>query len=221
MRHALKYLAAGAVTALLSLAGMPAQAQAPCPIQNMSPRVVTSSTYTVVGPDTCAVIIFTSGATVRLPTPGASVGSAGMPITMIPAGPGGITLVPDQPTDIYVNGVSQNAANIPAGSSGTMVVSDGTNWFAIYGTPGALNLPANLSPSNVYPGTFLGNSPITPLPNGVLQITNPASIIPADRGDIMRPCAGVSAPVGSQRNRSPAWLYVLDYLQRPYKVPLC
>jgi hypothetical protein len=67
----------------------------------------------------------------------------------------------------------------------------------------------------------LGNSPTVQVPNGVLQITNQASMLQPVNNDIARVCQGATAPIGAAPSRVPRWLYAIDPFGQPGKIPWC
>ena len=113
-----------------------------------------------------------------------------------------------------------------AGQSALLTGDGSTYWWGAGAGFGII--PATFSGTMSQPGTTWSNSPVVMLPNGILQITSPSSIV-RNAGDAFAVCKGGSKlPLGGpaeQMNQAqrggPAWLQVLDALQRPYRIPLC
>lgn len=212
-------LVAAGLLAALSLLPNRAWAQAACPI--VTPTSVSATSYTLTNNDECHALIFTSRVLSTLTLPNANTVAPGFQALVYSTG-GGVTIVPNSASTI--NGQTANAV-IGGGQSG-LLYGDNVNYFLGLGT-GFLTGPAsgasftNLSGSAVFPGVLLGNSPVVQIPNGVLQITNPASLIPSSGGDILKICGGASALLGAPKGQTPAWWYVLDFLGNPRKIPLC
>ncbi len=199
-------------------------AGASCPIT--APITITGAAYLLSNNDECHALIFTSAIPVAVTAPAATTVAPGWQVMLFSTS-GGLTISSTgSGSGINVSTGSNGTTGIIGGGQSAVLYGDGANYWMAPGG-GFLSQPpagaafANLGGGTVFPGVLLGNSPIVQVPNGVLQFTNPASLVPADRGDIMRICAGVNRAMGAVPNQSPAWLQVFDWLQRPYKIPLC
>lgn len=195
-----------------------AQNGAACPIG--APKTITTTSYTLTNNDQCFALVFTSQNPVTLNVPAATTLAPGFQVMVLPIG-NGVTVTP------LLGTISNMAAIVVGpGQSGTLI-GDGKTYFWA-SAAGFITVPAAVGSSGETTGFSWSNSPVYGLPNGISQITNPASLDYND-GDAFAVCRGgtkykLGDPIGVYNNTNrpgPAWWSILDPLGRPFKVPLC
>lgn len=208
----------GAVLAALSLMGQArAQSGASCPIG--PPKIVAGASYTLTNNDECAALIFTSTSPVSVTAPAASTVAPGFQALLFSVY-SGLTVTPALPSQVS----NQTSAVLGAGQS-ALFYGDGANYWWGNGAGflmGAAQQPGIATALGQTPGTTISNSPVIQMPNGIMRLTNTASIIPSANGDILKICGGNSAALGvNVSGRNSAWWEILDPFNTPYKIPLC
>ena len=220
MRY-LASFAAGAALAMLALASIPsayAQSGASCPIG--APKTVAASSYTLTNNDECFALIFTSPNPVTVRAPAANTIAPGYQVLLV-------SLYNGLTVSSTVSTINNAPAQVLGAGQSALLTGDGSTYWWGAGA-GFGMIPATFSGTMSQPVTTWSNSPVVMLPNGILQITSPSSIV-RNAGDAFAVCKGGSKlPLGGpaeQMNQAqrggPAWLQVLDALQRPYRIPLC
>ncbi len=207
---------AGAALAVLALSPNVARAQsgAACPIG--APVTVTATSYNLSNNDECQALVFTAASPVTVTAPNANTVAPGFQVMLIPLYNG-----------LTVTSSASRISNLTSQGLGpgqsAVLMGDGTNYFWGGGS-GFGTIPATVSGTTVGAGTNFSNSPTIMLPNGILQITNPASVIPG--GDAFTVCKGGTplalGPVGLEVPRgAPSWWPILGPMGKVWKVPLC
>lgn len=217
MRYRWASVIAGAALVFLASASAYAQSGASCPIG--APVTITATRYTLTNNDQCSSLIFTAASPITVTVPAANTVAPGFQVLMLPLY-NGLTVT----SPISQINKANFAKAIGPGQS-ALLMGDGASYWWGPGM-GFGSIPATVAGGTM--GTTLSNSPIFTLPNGVLQITNPASVIQGD-GDSFAVChggtkmalGGPAEQANASQRGGPAWLVVLDALQRPFKIPLC
>jgi hypothetical protein len=186
---------------------------AACPIASMTPKIITAATLQLTSQNGCNVFVFVNLTGTIVSAPAAINTPQGYFVTLIPGGPGGVTittaagLVNGRATAALVQGETVN------------LVSDGNNYWTV-GSP--TQAPASNPNLGVVPGTFASNSATFFLPPGILQFTAPASVISgaypfaACVGAPTIPVNVTKAPTVGGR-----WLLIKDYYGQPGLIPIC
>lgn len=210
---------AALVAGIMALALLPqreARAQAACPIT--APHTTSVTTYNLTNNDQCGGLIFTGGAMATVTLPAATTVAPGFQVLIFAAN-AGVVITP--PSGTMVNNGTSSLV-VGQGQSG-LLYGDGANYWWAAGS-GFIAKAAAVS-GFATPGTNWSNSPVYPFPNGVLQLTNPASIIPATNGDAFKVCNGSSngllGPPGNISRGAPSWWQIIDPFNRAWRIPLC
>lgn len=202
--------------ALALLASIPvayAQSGASCPIG--APHIVPGTSYNLTNDDICAALIFTSPNPVTVTAPAANTVAPGYQVLLVPLY-NGLTV------SSALSTINNTATQILGAGQSGLLMGNGSAYFWGAGV-GFGMLPAAVS-GLAQAGTNWSNSPVVMLPNGIIQITNPASVVQGG-GDSFAVCRGGAAPslgpTEQAKRGAPAWWQVLDTLGRPFRVPLC
>jgi hypothetical protein len=206
---------AGLIAALLGTTAAQAQSGAACSIQSMAPQIISASTFPLTSNNQCNTLVFTNPSGTVVTLPNAATGMpVGFSVAIIPAGQGGVTL---QPT---VSTIMGQASGVLAQGEGVSLLADGANYWVAYGPP--IGIAPAQAAGGLIPGTTPANGSVYPLPNAVLQFTNPASFVPGGYPFALCGAAPMALMAkGGQKALTPRWLQIIDNLGLPGLIPLC